>query len=151
MAYRREKGNTPVSGLWRILITIIVLLIVTRTFVADLAIVQGRSMLPGLKAADIVIVFKAAYGLRNPRGGYLLLWSEPEERQLVAAVRPESPSVFIKRVDSAVPMYDPGAPSKIQKGYFLMGDNKYESIDSREFGPVPMNNILGRVFPLPGF
>jgi len=39
----------------------------------------------------------------------------------------------------------------MEKGYYLLGDNKYESIDSRDFGPVPMNNILGRVFPIPGF
>ncbi len=91
---RRKNDKTFVFGLGRIIVAIIALLFLMRTFVADLAIVRGRSMLPGLKASDIVFVFKAAYGLRNPRGGYLLLWSEPEERQLVAAVRPESTAVF---------------------------------------------------------
>jgi len=148
---RRKNDKTFVLGLGRIIVAIIVLLFLMRTFVADLAIVRGRSMLPGLKASDIVFVFKAAYGLRNPRGGYLLLWSEPEERQLVAAVRPESTAVFIKRVASVLIMDNPEAPLEIGKGYYLLGDNKYESIDSRDFGPVPMNNILGRVFPIPGF
>jgi signal peptidase I len=122
-----------------------------RTFIADLAIVHGRSMLPGLKESDLVFVFKAAYGLKNPWGGYFLRWSEPQEKQIVAAVRPDSAAVFIKRVDSVVRIEGWGSFDGAEKAYILLGDNKYESIDSREFGPVPMNNILGRVFSLPGF
>lgn len=108
-------------------------------------------MLPGLKESDLVFVFKAAYGLKNPWGGYFLRWSEPQEKQIVAAVRPDSAAVFIKRVDSVVRIEGWGSFDGAEKAYILLGDNKYESIDSREFGPVPMNNILGRVFSLPGF
>jgi signal peptidase I len=37
---------------------------------------------------------------------------------------------------------------------YVLGDNRVDSIDSREFGPVPLSSVVGRVtarlFPLPG-
>jgi signal peptidase I len=38
-------------------------------------------------------------------------------------------------------------PRKIPKGmYFMMGDNRTQSCDSREWGPVPRKNLIGEVF-----
>ncbi|MDD3981706.1 MAG: S26 family signal peptidase [Spirochaetia bacterium] len=150
MSRRGSKGDSSLRLGW-IIFFVIALLLLTRTFMADLAVVRGRSMLPALEHSDLVFVFKAAYGIKNPWGGYILRWSEPREGQLVAAVRPDSAAAFIKRVDSVISLETPESSAGAQKAYFLLGDNKYESIDSRDFGPVPMNNILGRVFPLPGF
>ena len=36
---------------------------------------------------------------------------------------------------------------KIPPGmYFMMGDNRTQSCDSREWGPVPRGNLIGEVF-----
>ena len=142
LSQNRKSGNPHIGS---IAAAIILSLILIRTFAADAAIVQGRSMLPGMRPGDIVFVFKAAYGLRNPFGGYLLLWSSPRNRDIVAAKRPDNDTVVIKRVRGE------GGEGRGSKEAYLLGDNIYESIDSREFGPVPMNNILGRVFRLPRF
>jgi signal peptidase I len=38
-------------------------------------------------------------------------------------------------------------PRKIPEGmYFMMGDNRTQSCDSREWGPVPRKNLIGQVF-----
>jgi signal peptidase I len=37
---------------------------------------------------------------------------------------------------------------------YLLGDNRFDSVDSRDFGPVPLSSVVGRVtarlFPSPG-
>ncbi|HWR12101.1 MAG TPA: S26 family signal peptidase [Rectinemataceae bacterium] len=144
---RKRSGSASV-GL--ILVCVIAMLILGRTFVVDAALVHGRSMLPSFGSGDIVIVFKAAYGLRTPHGGYFFLWGEPEPRDVVAAFNPDTKKVIIKRVWMEEGVDRPGREGS-SAAYFLLGDNKYESIDSREFGPVPMNNILGKVLSFPLF
>lgn len=143
------KRLSPSSRLGLTLVAIVVFLILGRLFLFDAAIVDGRSMLPGLGSGDVVLIFKAAYGLRNPSGGYFFLWGQPHHRDLVAAVRPDTGSLVVKRVwiEDVLSGTDQGLSSR-DTSFFLLGDNKYESIDSRAFGPVPMSNILGRAFPL---
>jgi signal peptidase I len=42
------------------------------------------------------------------------------------------------RVDLSTPFRVP------EHGYFAMGDNSYNSLDSRYWGPVPEENLVGR-------
>lgn len=123
-----------------IILAIIFALILVRSFVIDVAVVDGRSMQPSLRHGDVVFILKLAYGLRTPSGSYCIVWARPENRDVVAAVRPNSNAVVIKRVSGE------RRDAEESMSFFLLGDNLYESVDSRDFGPVPMNNILGKVF-----
>ncbi|MCE1197097.1 S26 family signal peptidase [bacterium] len=150
MGPKRDKKRTPSFRLGLTLVGILAFLVLGRLFLFDAAIVDGRSMLPGLGSGDVVLIFKAAYGLRNPGGGYFFLWGQPRHRDIVAAVRPDTGSLVIKRVwieDSGAESGSPRQDSLL----FLLGDNKYESVDSRAFGPVPMSNVLGKAFLFPLF
>ncbi len=87
--------------------------------------VVGNSMLPLLSPGDTVLVDLAAYRVAAPRPG-----------DLVIAQHPLQPDVrLVKRIESVVP-----GPQ-----YVLKGDNPSESTDSRAFGAVTAQHIVGKV------
>ncbi len=96
-------------------------------------------MLPTLSSGEPVAVIRCAYGLRVPWpavGGrsYLVRWRKPHPGDVVIAARPQDGFLVVKRVARV----DAGA-------VFLLGDNREESLDSRDYGPVPIESIMGRV------
>jgi signal peptidase I len=139
----KKKKGAGAPRLGFALVLGILLFFLIRSSFLDLALASGKSMLPGIKEGDIVLIFKAAYGLRISGGGYWLLWSRPRNRDIVAAMKPGEDTMLVKRVTG-----ERESPN-LRDPVFLMGDNIYESVDSREFGAVPMNSILGRAFLIP--
>jgi nickel-type superoxide dismutase maturation protease len=84
------------------------------------AVVAGVSMVPTLRPGDRVLVW---YGARVRPG------------HLVIARRPDRPNLFIVK----------RAVRREAGGWWLLGDNPYGSDDSRLFGTVPEESVLGRV------
>ena len=133
------------------------------TFVGQVARVDGSSMLPTLHDQDRLIVNKLAYQWHRPQIGDIVMVASPEEpekmlvKRVVAGpgdvVRSEDGRVYRNDVhipDDFVPvMYrsdDTWGPEVVPRGfYFVMGDHRNNSSDSRAFGPVPERYIIGRV------
>lgn len=87
--------------------------------------ISGRSMLPTLHPGDWVLVDEHAYRRRMPRRGHIVVAADPRE-----------PSRHLVKRVSGVDLHG---------SVRLEGDNAEESTDSRQFGPVPARNLLGRV------
>jgi len=104
-------------------------------FVLDLMIAEGNSMAPAIKPGTILLVCKVFYGIRLPgASNYLIKWRPPREGQILVFHTPLGETA-VKRCIEVFP-----------EGYFyVLGDNSSESYDSRDYGPVPFNNIIGRV------
>ena len=88
--------------------------------------VEDESMRPTLEPGDYVLVNRWAYRFRPPSAGDLVVVSDPES----------SERFLVKRVFDAV------GPTQIR----LAGDNELLSRDSRAFGPVPVERIVGKVW-----
>lgn len=135
------------------------------TFGFQVARVEGQSMAPTLQDQDRLIVNKFAY---------LSLVGEPQVGDIVMLYYPNNPDKsFVKRViakygqrvrivdgqvyvndvpvdDSFVPeqyqSHDDWGPEIVPEGYyFVMGDHRNNSSDSRHWGFVPKKYIIGRV------
>lgn len=110
-------------------------MILPRIFPIRRFTVEGDSMNPGYKEGDRLLI--------SP---ILLHFSPPTEGDVVVIQHPkESNKQLLKRVI--------GVPGDRVEGvelgpdeYFVLGDNKGKSEDSRQFGVIKRNQILGKVW-----
>ena len=123
------------KGIFRAALLALVCAALIKLLFIDLMITQGRSMLPTIKPGALLLVNKAAYGFRIPGIGiYLFHWSYPKPGDILVFYTPLGEKA-VKRCHS---VNDEGA-------FFVRGDNDLESFDSRSYGLVPPDHVLGKV------
>ena len=128
-------------------------------------VVRGTSMTPTLRPGDQVLVDLSAYGNVGPARGDVVVFSNPrtEGRRDVKRVigLPGERVVmaegmlFVDGVQLAEP-YLGELPSSVGLGesawdlgageYLVLGDNRAHSTDSREFGPIEGDRVVGRAW-----
>ena len=141
------------------------------TFGFQVARVDGQSMAPTLHDHDRLIVNKLAYQVGEPQIGdivMLLYPNDPSKTFVKRVVAEEGDEVKIAGgkvyrngalmddsfVSPQFRSHEDFGPTRIREGYyFVMGDHRNASSDSRDWGEVPKKYIIGRVqirwWPLP--
>jgi signal peptidase I len=137
-------------------------LLLVRAHVAEPFRIPSDSMAPTLVAGDHVLVDKRAYRDAAPRRGDLVVFRAPRTGEVllkrVVAVggdtvgiedgvlvvdgrRPREPYADPEAIDSVY-----FGPVRVRAGtVFVLGDNRADSEDSRDFGAVPARDVIGRV------
>jgi len=109
--------------------------VVVNLFLFGVVIADGYSMEPTIRSGSVLVVNRLQYGFRFPwQGGFLVRWASPRDGDVVVFITP-SGDVAVKR-----------AAGGAGEGFFMAkGDNHLLSYDSRSFGPVPVDAVIGRV------
>ncbi|ACK75028.1 signal peptidase I [Borreliella burgdorferi] len=132
-------------------------------------IVKGESMTPAIFEKNWIVNHKFAYGLRiKKHQKYLLLWKTPQKNEMVLIKDPITNKIAIKKI-FAIPgekfkqieknticihdlnfKIDENILKKNTKKipedhYLVIGENKQISLDSRDYGFIKIDNILGKI------
>jgi signal peptidase I len=142
------------AGVWAMLII---------TFVGQVARVEGSSMEPTLHDEDRLVVNKLAYLLHDPEIGDIVMHYYPNDPDLTFVKRViAGPGDMIKitngrvyrngelvpdeYVDEAMRSFEDLAPRIVPDAhYFVLGDNRRNSLDSRAWEWLPKRYIIGRI------
>ncbi len=152
--------------IWRDLLESVVLAVVLaavlRFFIIQPFYIPSASMEPTLLINDRIIVNMLIYRFSPPKRGDIVVFRypvDPSRDFIKRVVALEGETVEVKqgylfvngrRLDEPyLPkqvMIDFG-PKKVPPGnLFVMGDNRNNSDDSRVWGPLPKQNIIGKAF-----
>lgn len=130
VAQKRKEWRTRV-----LIVLLITCLIIVKFFIVDCIRVKGNSMAPTYQDGQFTIVAKCAYWFDEPQNGDVVILRHGSDN-------------YIKRVTACPGEWpaDSAPDSELPAGYyFVEGDNRSVSIDSRSFGPVSREVIIGKV------
>ncbi len=172
----REEGSLQSIGLFiwdlvKVFLTAFVIVwLILRPFVAEPFIVSGSSMVPNFHDKEYLIVQKLEYRAHPPARGDIIVFKYPKDpsqyfiKRIIGLpgeqVKVESGHVFVKNGEPSqwLELPEPylnnqpitfGRPDVVTLGsseYFVLGDNRLQSSDSRVWGALPKANIVGKVW-----
>jgi signal peptidase I len=135
-----------------------------RMFIAEPYIVDGTSMYPTFKTGNYLIVDKLSYKLHEPKRFDVIVMIFPNDTSKDFIKRVIGlPGDTVKIVDGKVTIINAEYPKGMELNepyvkypleesmtqtlkageYFVMGDNRYASYDSRRWGVLPRKDIVG--------
>ena len=163
------EGEAPQRPVRKALLEFLIILLVSfvlvfgfvRPVIAAPFYVGSESMVPTLEVWDRVLINKLAYDLAEPERGDIVLFESPQggKDPLIKRVvglpgeklEFRHGRLFVDGEPQKEPYLRGGSPGKrsygpvrVPEGHvFVMGDNRANSLDSRFFGPVPRENLIG--------
>jgi len=152
----------------KIIIVAVIIVAPIRYFLFQPFLVRGASMEPNFQQNDYLFIDELSYKFQEPKRGETIIFKPPGEisppfiKRIIGLPEEEieikdGQIIITKNGEQQVldessyllqNTYTSGNLKISLKGneYFVLGDNRLNSADSRVFGPLPRENIIGRVF-----
>lgn len=154
---------------FKVVMIVFVVAIGIRYFVAQPFVVEGSSMEPDFHSGEYLLVEKLGYHFSEPKRGDVIVFKYPNNpvvnyiKRIVGlpgeTVKIAGGKVFVNDVELQENYLSNGDKTKTlvsqsadaayevklaQDQYFVMGDNRQHSSDSREWGPLAKHFIIGK-------
>ena len=161
---------TVVFEIFKTVITVGLLALLFRIFIIQPFIVEGKSMTPTLQNNDYLLIDKISYRFGEPKRGDVIVFRYPKDPRFNYIKRIIGlPNEKIKITDKQVVIYNDEHPhgtilhedyilepngSRLisnrklieaevpSNNYFVMGDNRLGSSDSRDWGLLPISTSV---------
>ncbi len=152
----------------KIIIIALVIVIPIRYFLFQPFFVKGQSMEPNFENGDYLIIDEITYRFHNPQRGDVVVFKYPNDtsqRYIKRIIGLPGETIEIKNGKVAIfnkegnqlldestyltPLILTAGDMQItlaEDKYFVLGDNRIASSDSRSWGLLPREDIIGRVF-----
>ena len=160
-----EQRENIFTELLKFALFAVIIVVPVRLFVAQPFIVSGASMDPTFDNGQYLIVDELTYRFDDPNRGDVIIFKYPKDpsqyfiKRVIGlpneTIRITNGGVSITKEDGSSVALDEKYVTNEGNGgnlnvtlksdeYFVMGDNRPESSDSRLWGVLPRENIVGR-------
>ena len=150
----------------KIVILALLIVIPIRYFIFQPFVIKGNSMEPNFHHGDYLIVDEISYRFKEPERGDIIVFNYPQDpsqrfiKRIIGlpgeTVVIEGEKITISKgteeriLDESTYLpsqnyFDNVSLSLSEDEYFVLGDNRLASFDSRKWGSLPRNYIVGRV------
>lgn len=151
----------PVKEVIESVVIAVLLAVVIRVFLFQFFVIPSASMEPTLTEGDMIAANKIVYRFSEPKRGDIIVFKYPldPERDFVKRLiglpgeklQIKSSTLYINGKVTPEPYLPKGlkfqdyGPVTVPKDkFFMMGDNRNDSLDSRSWGEMPRENIIGK-------
>ena len=138
---------------------LVMIIILFKIFIFNFILVKGDSMNPKYKNNDFMFLNKIIYSFKSIRRGEVIVLKYRNNDLIKRVIglpndkiKVENGKLYINNkevkenyINSYTASYDFDEITLKDNEYFVMGDNRYNSYDSRNFGTIMKNDIIGRV------
>lgn len=148
------------------IVVVLALLVMVYLFIMSPQEINGASMEPNFHNGEFILTNKILYKFRPPRRGEVIIFKSPANKEVDYIKRIiglpgdnvclRSNSFYVNDQKVEEPYLAPNTPifgasylaenqcTVVPPGsYFVAGDNRPHSSDSREFGPIAENDFIG--------
>lgn len=162
-----EKKQGGLKEIVRFTITAVIIIFIVRIYIAQPFVVNGASMDPTFASNDYLIVDELSYRFEEPKREDVIIFRYPRNtstffiKRIIGlpgeTVIMQNGDIIIKNKDNIQGMKiednhvensrrtnDTFSISLGPTEYFVMGDNRAQSSDSRSWGPLERKYIIGR-------
>ena len=166
-----KKAGFFIWEIFKIVIVSLAIIIPIRMFVVQPFIVEGASMSPNFHDGEYLIVDEISYRFSEPKRGEVVIFHPPQDRKVYyikrviglpgETIEIKNGKIYIYNaenedgvllnegdysLDHNIPVNEQYKETLGENEYYLIGDNRTNSLDSRRLGPIKFSFIKGRAW-----